>query len=111
MLNSVSTDYTVDNGQYRRPPSYEESMQLSSAFSPSSPASSVVPDVAGSDAASTSPSTLLDDIMECIQLDKAPQASPRTPGKLMFASFLFLVFLFFSWGEIRVPCYKVLLTQ
>ena len=78
---AVSTQYTADNSQYRRPPSYEESVQLSfCAFGPSSPANSVVPDVVGSDAASTSSSALLDDIMECIQLDKAPHASPRTPG-------------------------------
>ena len=70
----------MESSQYRRPPSYEESMQLSCAFAPASPAGSVVPDVMGSDAASTSSSALLDDIMECIQLDKAPHASPRTPG-------------------------------
>ena len=63
-------------------------MQLSCAFAPASPAGSVVPDVMGSDAASTSSSALLDDIMECIQLDKAPHASPRTPGMSLCDVFL-----------------------
>ena len=63
-------------------------MQLSCAFAPASPAGSVVPDVMGSEAASTSSSALLDDIMECIQLDKAPHASPRTPGMSLCDVFL-----------------------
>lgn len=68
---------------YRSPPSYEESISVySAAFSPVSPAGSVVPDVTGSDAASTPSSTLLDDIMECIQLDNVPHASPCTPDSL-----------------------------
>ncbi|KAK7487974.1 hypothetical protein BaRGS_00020719 [Batillaria attramentaria] len=62
-----------ESQHYRQPPTYEESVQA--AFSPKSPPVSVASDVIGSDAAPAS-SALLDDIMECIQLDSVPLASP-----------------------------------
>ncbi|KAL8612246.1 hypothetical protein ACOMHN_038159 [Nucella lapillus] len=81
----ASPDYISEERAYGRrgPPSYEETLSsffLEEGFGPRSPSASRVPDVAGSDAASASSSTLLDDIMECIQLDKGPHlASPGTP--------------------------------